>query len=290
MKEIVLLSGKGGTGKTNLCGCFAQLSGGAVLADCDVDASNLPLLLRPEIRSRHDFYAGFEPQFDPLKCLRCGDCSAACPFQALGVDASGLPRLRATGCEGCAVCVSVCKTDAVTMISRQCGEWYESQTSCGVMFHAKLLPGGENSGKLIAQLRRAAKQKALAVHAANLICDGPPGIGCPAISAVSGADLAILVTEPTVSGLHDLKRVAQLVKQFGVPAQVVINKCDLNPEMADAIQSFCQSKQIALAGRVKFDPLFQQTVQTGDTVLKYPQSEPAQAITQIWQTICATLN
>ncbi len=284
MKEILILSGKGGTGKTSLTGCFAQLSSNAVFCDCDVDASNLHLLLAPELQETEEFYAGWTPQFMEKGCTQCGICEKVCRFKAISCE-KGFPRQLPGLCEGCGACADHCPTGAVKLSPRHCGRRYRSQTPYGTLFHAELFPGEENSGKLIAELRRAARAEAEKTDAGLLISDGPPGIGCPVISSMSGVDLVVAVTEPTPSGFHDFKRVAELAHQFEIPVQLIINKWDLNCELSEMIAEFCRGRNIPEIGRIPFDPIFSECLRKNRTVLSASDPSAALNIKNIWQKI-----
>lgn len=284
MKELLVVSGKGGTGKTSLSACFAQLSSNAVFCDCDVDASNLHLLLSPEILEEHDFYAGWAPSLEESKCISCKRCQEVCHFNAIAWK-DGKPEWIRGVCEGCGVCSDHCPESAIMLTSRHCGRKYFSGTQYGPMFHAELFPGEENSGKLIAELRKEARQKAENFHAKYVISDGPPGIGCPVISSMSGTDLVLAVTEPTPSGIHDLKRLVHLAYQFEIPVRVIINKWDLNTNISEEIASFCRERNIPEIGRIPYDPLFGKLLKEGKTVLSMPDSLPAVKIKEIWKKI-----
>ena len=283
MKEILVISGKGGAGKTSLTAALARLMTPCVLVDCDVDAADLHLLLQPEVRKTHPFVSGAAPVLDASRCIGCGRCEAVCRFQAIRRSSSGRPDLQPGACEGCGVCADQCPEAAIAMAARQCGEWHQSTTSVGTMIHARLFPGAENSGKLVATIRQAAKEIALAQGCDYLLSDGPPGIGCPVISSLSGVDFALLVTEPSVSGLHDLQRIAELARGFGVDCQVVINKADINPALTADIEAFCRSQQIGVAGRISYSRLFVEALRRGQTVMAYPGSEPEREMTALWQ-------
>lgn len=288
MKEILIISGKGGTGKTSISACFAQLSSEAVFCDCDVDASNMHLLLTPENSESHDFFAGWAPQIDTSLCSNCGKCAEVCRFNAVALE-NDFPEIIGSLCEGCGVCADHCPASAVKLAPRHCGRWYFSETQYGPLFHAELFPGEENSGKLIAELRKAAKLEAGKRSAKLIISDGPPGIGCPVISSMSGVDLVIAVTEPTPSGLHDLKRVALLAHQFEIPVQVIINKYDINTDLCGKIEDFCRSKNFAVTGQIAYDPVFPEQLRKGETVLSLPDSAPALKIREIWHKINSIL-
>lgn len=285
MKEILIVSGKGGTGKTSLSGCFAQLSRNAVFCDCDVDAANLHLLLNPAVKEKQEFYAGSIPVFDCEKCIACGKCEKVCRFHAITIQKGKVQWEKNASCEGCGVCADHCPANAITLKERHCGTLYSSGTAYGPLFHAELFPGEENSGKLIAELRKNAAKEAEKRGAELLISDGPPGIGCPVISSMSGVDLVLAVTEPTPSGLHDLKRLTLLAHQFEIPVRVIINKWDLNDKLSGKIAGFCEEKGFPVLGRIPYEELFMKLLKEGKTVLSLPESIPALIIKEIWQKI-----
>ncbi len=258
MKELVILSGKGGTGKTSLAASFAVLAGVAVIADCDVDAADLHLVLAPRPRRRHDFTSGRVAVIRPHDCTGCGRCAELCRFDAIGRETRGdgaaVFRVDPIGCEGCGVCVRFCPERAIDFPESLCGEWMISDTRCGPMVHARLKAAAENSGKLVALVRREARRLAGEENRQRIIVDGPPGIGCPVIASLSGASLVLAVTEPTVSGEHDLERVLSLARHFQIPAAVCVNKWDLNPGMSERIEAWAAAAGARLAGRVRYDP------------------------------------
>ena len=243
-RQLVVLSGKGGTGKTTVTAALAHLASKDLtisLADADVDAANLELVLDVSRVAAHEFRSGFVAQIDPDLCISCGRCHAGCYFQAIIPGAVGAPyRIDPTACEGCRACQYRCPVDAITMLTPPTGFWYESVTKFGPLFHAHLFAGGENSGKLVTLVKQQARLRALDEARDFVLVDGPPGIGCPVISAASGADLALMVVEPTVSGVHDLERVLDLVAHFEVPAAVLINKADLSEARTAEIAAFCR--------------------------------------------------
>jgi len=253
MRELVIISGKGGTGKTSVTASFAVLSGGAVLADCDVDAADLHLLLAPRVVEHHEFFSGHEAVIRADACSGCGRCQALCRFGAIRSDAA-VYRVDPVACEGCGVCVHFCPEKAIDFPERLCGEWMISQTRCGPMVHARLGVAAENSGKLVSTVRKEARRIAEAGGRQLLLVDGPPGIGCPVIASLTGASLVLAVTEPTVSGAHDLERVLALARHFQIPAAVCVNKWDLNPEMADSIEAAARQAGARPAGRIRYDP------------------------------------
>ncbi len=252
-KEIVIVSGKGGTGKTSLAASFAVLaSGRAVIADCDVDAADLHLVLSPRVVERHAFRSGNEASIRAADCTACGLCQKLCRYGAIA-PAAGKFAVDPVSCEGCGVCVRFCPERAIDFPERECGEWMVSETRCGPFFHARLQAAAENSGKLVTAVRRAARERAEKSAAPLLLVDGPPGIGCPVIAALTGSSLAAVVTEPTVSGEHDLARVLALARHFRVPAAVCVNKWDINPLLSERIERSAAAAGALLAGRVRYD-------------------------------------
>jgi MinD superfamily P-loop ATPase len=265
MQELVIISGKGGTGKTSVTASLALLAGDAVTADCDVDAADLHLLLDPHIQQRHDFTSGHEAVIDPGRCDGCGVCAGVCRFGAIipappAADAAApagahgpVRAVDPVACEGCGVCVRFCPRQAIDFPERHCGEWMVCTARSGPMVHARLGVAAENSGKLVATVRQQARELAEREGRDLVIVDGPPGIGCPVIAAVTGASLLLAVTEPTVSGAHDLDRVLALAAHFGVPAHVCVNKWDLAPEMADRIEAAARARGAEPVGRIRYD-------------------------------------
>ena len=257
MRELVIVSGKGGTGKTSLTASFAVLAERPVIADCDVDAADLHLVLNPTVRQRELFRAGRVALIAPELCAGCGLCLERCRFDAVRRDhqGPGAPRfsIDANACEGCGVCVRFCPTHAINFPERVSGEWFVSDTRCGPMVHARLGIAAENSGKLVSLVRRQAREIAEREGQKLILVDGPPGIGCPVIASLSGASAVLVVTEPTLSGEHDLKRVLALARHFAVPAAVCVNKWDLNPEMASRIEEGASALGAWTAARVRYD-------------------------------------
>ena len=284
MREILVISGKGGTGKTSLTAAFAHLAAGAVICDLDVDAPDLHLLLHPSNQQTHDFYAGYEARIQPEKCDSCLTCALMCRFEAIEHGASG-PRINPLKCEGCKVCVQFCPMDAISFTPRHCGTWYISQTRMGPMAHAQLFPAQENSGRLVALLRQQAKILAQERGIQLILSDGPPGIGCPVISALSGVHLAVVVTEPTPSGLHDMARVTDLCDHFQVPVAVVVNKCDLNPEITEQIEAHCLKKGYTLVSRLPHDPDFVHALVHGQAITEFSSGDSVRQIRNAWQSI-----
>lgn len=301
VKQVVILSGKGGTGKTSLAAAFAHLAHDgtcplrAVLADADVDAANLGLVLHPHILEEHEFAGGSVAQIDGLVCEGCGICSQVCRFDAVlspsgepGVD--GAYRIDPIACDGCAACVYQCPQEAIHMQPQIAGKWFKSDTRYGPLFHAALRPAQENSGKLVTLVKQQARLLGLDDGYEVVIVDGPPGIGCPVISAVSGASLAVIVAEPTTAGIHDMARALQTVLHFQVPAQVCINKADVYPDGTEQIETYCSENHLEMIGRIPFDATVTQAMMHGEPVTSFcPDAVASNAITQIWQRVAARL-
>lgn len=278
MKELVIISGKGGTGKTSLVAAFAAQAEKAVLCDADVDAADLHLVITPENTVPHDFRSGKEATIDLAACTACGLCRDLCRFDAIDPEF----RIDPIACEGCGVCYHACPESAVRFAEKSCGEWYVSDTRFGPMVHARLHIAEENSGKLVALIRKEAANLAETSGRDVLITDGPPGIGCPVIAAIGGASAVLIITEPTVSGKHDLERVAELARHFKIPAMICINKFDLNPEMTRTIEAGAAENALPVVGRIPFDPAFPQSLTRRQTILEYaPESEGARAVEKI---------
>jgi MinD superfamily P-loop ATPase len=300
MKQLVILSGKGGTGKTSLAAAFAHLAHDgssplkAVLADADVDAANLELVLRPERLETHDFTGGSVAVIDPQLCQGCGQCEQACRFDAVLPPPSGDLRsiysIDPIACDGCAACVYQCPEEAIRMEPQVAGQWYRSESRYGPLFHADLFPAQENSGKLVTLVKQNARLCALDNDVPIIIVDGPPGIGCPVIAAAAGASLALLVAEPTVAGVHDLNRILLTTTHFRIPALVVINKADIYPEGAAQIEVVCGKLGVDLIGQIPFDPTVTDAMLNGEPVTAYRAEAPSsQALVAIWQILATRL-
>jgi len=282
MKEIVIISGKGGTGKTVITASIAALARNKVMGDCDVDASNLYLLLHPEIKEKHDFYAGLIPSIDLEKCTNCGRCQEVCRFDAIKTI-KGQTVIDLVSCEGCGLCALVCPVKAIQMKENLCGEWYISKTKYGPLVHARLGIAEENSGKLVTLVRQNAQAIAEKNDLKLIIVDGPPGIGCPLIATLSGANLAVAVTEPTLSGLHDLERVVKVTKHFGVKVVVIINKYDINLKNSIKIEKWCQKANVEMIGKIHFDNVITEALVKGLPVVEYSANTATKEIKDIWQ-------
>jgi MinD superfamily P-loop ATPase len=287
MQEIVILSGKGGTGKTSLTAAFAALAENFVLCDADVDAPDLHLLTAPKIEQRRDFQGGSIAIINADKCVNCGRCLELCRFGAVRADFT-IDRIA---CEGCGVCVDLCPEQAIDFPVQTCGEWFISNTRFGPMLHARLGIAEENSGKLVNLVRREAAELAGRENLGLIITDGPPGVGCPVIASIGGATALIIITEPTVSGLHDLQRLVKLAEHFRTPVLLLVNKFDLNPGQTGEIEKFAREKNIALIGKIPFDPAFTRAMIQGQNILEYaPESGLVEIIRQIWDNIINHLN
>ena len=280
MKEVVVISGKGGTGKTSIAGSLAALAENAVLVDCDVDAADLHLLLKPVIRHEEEFWSGKVAGIDEKLCTQCGLCHDLCRFDAIRNF-----KVDHTSCEGCGFCSRICPVSAITMKENLAGHWFISDTAYGTLVHAKLGIAQENSGKLVATVRQKAREIAETQKADFVINDGPPGIGCPVISSLTGANLALLVTEPTLSGIHDLERVLGVCRYFKVPAVVCINKYDIDEKNSRDIEDFCRTQGIDVIVKVPFDKIFIEAVNRGQPVVKYTNNKISMILTRMWDNI-----
>jgi MinD superfamily P-loop ATPase len=329
MRELVVISGKGGTGKTSLAASFAVLAGNAVIADCDVDAADLPLVLTPEIRRREEFRSGHRAVIRQADCIRCGACATYCRFDAVeqypvendvlaprGVHTARQDRdfrqrscsvrtrqilremweaagsggqpvfaIDPLACEGCGVCVRLCPVQAIDFPERTCGEWFVSDTRCGPLVHARLGAAAENSGKLVSLVRAQAREVAQDTGRELIIIDGAPGIGCPVIASLTGATATLIVTEPTVSGQHDLERVAGVARHFRVPAWVCVNKWDLNPNMTKRIEAAAGRQGMEVAGRVRYDKTVTAAQVAARTIVEFATDGAASDVRALWQEV-----
>ena len=281
MKEMTILSGKGGTGKTTITASLAALSSETVFADCDVDASNLHLLLKPEVAETIEFKGLNLAVIDPERCIQCGLCEEKCRFNAIhGFTVDSIH------CEGCGVCVQICPVQAIDFVERICGHAYISETKYGPMSHARLTPGMENSGKLVTLVRQNAKRLAEEGGKELVLVDGPPGIGCPVIASLSNIDQGLVVVEPTFSGIHDLKRALGLLEHFSIDSLVCINKHDLNHDNTKAIRGFCVEKGIDVLGLIPFDPRVTEAMVAGQPIVEFdPDAAASRAIRKMWSEV-----
>lgn len=292
MKEIVVVSGKGGTGKTSLVASLAVVAGRAVLADCDVDAADLHLVLQPEIKETNDFTGGKAAEIIPGRCTGCGKCYEICRFEAVIRDEGKKPpfRIDPVACEGCGVCSYFCPEKAVAFEPVVNGQWYISDTSYGPMVHAKLGVAQENSGKLVALVRGQARTIAENEGLPYIIVDGPPGIGCPVIASVTGADAVLIVTEPSVAGEHDLLRVAELAGHFKIPTYLCINKFDINPEMSVNIVEKALALGIRTVGRIPYDRAVTDAQIKGVPIVSFTDGPVSKEIFKTWDALLKKIN
>lgn len=281
MKQIVVISGKGGTGKSVITASFASLAKNKVMVDCDVDAADLHILLHPVVKERHEFKSGKTAMIDKKLCNRCGKCIAVCRFDAISDDFTIDP----VSCEGCGLCSLICPAGAISMKENIAGEWFVSDTKYGLFVHAKLGIAEENSGKLVAKVRQIAKEIAEKDKLEYVIIDGPPGIGCPVIASLSGVDCALVVTEPTLSGLHDAERVIDVAGHFKVPVKLVVNKYDLNNDMTSRIENFCKDRGIAVIGKIGFDKAIVESMVAGNTIVEHCGGNIRKEIVKIWEAL-----
>ena len=278
----MVLSGKGGTGKTSLMAAFASIVKNSVLCDADVDAADLHLLMDPDVQQRTDFMGGNVAVIDSEKCSLCGQCIELCHFDAISEHFV----IDEIDCEGCGVCVDLCPEQAIDFPVKKCGEWFISNTRFGAMVHARLGIAEENSGKLVTLVRQEARKLAEACHRELIITDGPPGVGCPVIASLGGATAMLVVTEPTVSGLHDMQRVLELANHFKVPCMICVNKFDLNLEQTAAVEVLAKKRGIPIVGKIPFDPHFTKSMVQGETIFEYDQNcELSLTIKQMWDMV-----
>jgi MinD superfamily P-loop ATPase len=281
MKQLTILSGKGGTGKTTLTASLAVLARSATIADCDVDAPDLHMLLHPEVIKTKEFKGSKLAVIDKTKCDNCGVCREKCRFDAI----TEAKEVDPIACEGCGVCAAICPSDAITMIERVSGYAYISKTKYGFMAHALLNPGESNSGKLVTLVRQNARILSEKENSDLIIIDGPPGIGCPVIASVSGVDVGLVVTEPTMSGIHDLQRALQLIKHFNVKPLVCVNMYDINKDNTNKILGFCEENSIKVVGRISFNPKVTEAMVNGKPIIEYaPESDVSKEIEKIWKS------
>jgi MinD superfamily P-loop ATPase len=290
MKELVVISGKGGTGKTSIVAAFASLAKGAVFADCDVDAADLHLILSPEVRQTTQFSGGKQAFILTEKCTDCGKCKEVCRFGAINYSAETGFAVDTLSCEGCKVCVEFCPAEAIEFRDVINGQWFISDTRFGTMVHAKLGIARENSGKLVSLIRKEAKRIAQEQNSEFIIADGSPGIGCPVIASVTGADLIVLVAEPTMSAQHDLERVIELAGHFKIPVIICINKFDINSKIADEIETNAQLNGIKVAAKIPYDNIVTKAQIAGQSIIEYANNSVTENVKTLWQTVINALN
>jgi MinD superfamily P-loop ATPase len=286
MNQIVILSGKGGTGKTSVTASFAALCERSVLADTDVDAADLHLVLAPRVRETHSFHSMPRATIDPETCTRCGECLESCRYGAISEEF----EVDELACEGCRLCVEVCPADAARLTDPETGEWYVSDTRYGPLVHARLGVGQENSGKLVTTVKNRAVEIASDEGLDWVIVDGPPGIGCPVISSLAGADLALVVSEPTVSGIHDMERAVSVARHFGVRVACATNKFDINAENTNRVEDWCRSEGIPVLGRIPYDKAVTEAMIRGLPVVEHKRDGAARAIRALWGEVENLLN
>ena len=291
MKELVVISGKGGTGKTSIVASFAALAQNKVMADCDVDDADLHLVLGTEVQRTEDFSGGNRADIVTDQCTDCGICYKLCRFDAVVQEHDPNQPTQATyridpiSCEGCGLCAKACPQRAITFEPVVNGQWYHSATRHGPMVHAKLGIAEENSGKLVTLVRNQAKKIAEQQNLNLIIIDGSPGIGCPVIASITGANLVLVVTEPTQSGKHDLERVTQLTSHFGIPTLICVNKWDLNPQVTSEIETLAKEHSATLAGKVRYDNAITEAQIRKLSVVEYSQNGVAQDIKSLWTQV-----
>lgn len=281
--EVLILSGKGGTGKTSILGSFAHLAENKILVDCDVDASDLHLLLAPRPAKTHAFKSGVKARVETDKCSGCGMCAELCQFESIVMEETAI--ISALHCEGCGVCAHFCPEDAIVLEENHCGSWYIADTAYGPLVHAQLFAGEENSGKLVSHIKNQARQLAEKTNTSLILIDGAPGVGCPVIASLSNVDLAVVVTEPTLSGKHDLDRILDLTEHFKIPTLVCINKWDLHPEMSDAIEKSSKERNAGVLGKIPFDPQVVTCQIQGIPVTASDTSLAGYSIREIWKKL-----
>ncbi|MFH0921832.1 MAG: ATP-binding protein [Fibrobacterota bacterium] len=292
MKTITVVSGKGGTGKTSVAASFAVLAKGAVLADCDVDAPDLHLIFAPKVLENGVFMSGYMADIATSKCTNCGHCVSVCRFSAIKLVDVNHERHMAIvemNCSGCGACSLVCPENAVSLHDKNCGEWHVSATRAGIMAHARLIPAADNSGKLVALVRKKAEEAAEKSGIPLIIVDGPPGISCPVIASLTGADLAVIVAEPTVSGLHDFERIVKLTHHFKMPTALCVNKYDINLDLTGAIEANAREHGVLLAGNIRYDKAVNAAQSKGLTIVEETEDGAGRDIRKAWEYIRQTL-
>ena len=284
IKQLAIVSGKGGTGKTTLTAAFAALAKNKVMVDCDVDAADLHVLLQPKVLFQEKYFGGRSPRVDLDKCNHVGLCTKMCRFKAIDKGVVDL-----LSCEGCGFCAHVCPEEAITMEEALSGDWFVSETPFGPFIHARLKIGGENSGKLVTVVRKKAVEVAKEKNLDLILIDGPPGIGCPVTASLTGVNLVLAVTEPTLSGIHDLERILKLSDHFKIPSMVCINKFDINLDNTDQIASYCEKNGSQIAGKIPYEPKVVEALVNRKTIMDYPCHEVQGIVRQIWKTVVSRL-
>jgi MinD superfamily P-loop ATPase len=284
-KQIVVVSGKGGTGKTTISGSLAVMFKNHIVSDCDVDSSNLHLILNPEHMEEHEYWAGHKAEINESECIGCGKCSEICRFNAIKKNDNGKYTVDPFACEGCKACVLVCPTKAVKFNKNHPGNYYISKTSYGKFVHAAMKPGEEMSGGLVAQVRKNALKLAIDDKNDYVIIDGAPGIGCPATSSLTATDYAILVTEPTVSGIHDMKRMIEVIEHFRIPYSVIVNRYDINTDRSDEVESYCEKKNIKFLGKIPFDEKVNYANSNAIPIVKIDDSKASKEIKEVFNRL-----
>lgn len=285
MKQLLIASGKGGTGKTSLCSAFASLTSKALLADCDVDASDLHLILTPKINDQEVFISGKEAKISPSLCNYCGKCKNFCRFDAISPSISEhCYIIDPISCDGCSLCSLVCPENAIKMEEKECGLWFSSSTRFGTMIHAQLHPGGENSGKLVHKVRQTAIAKAKENQLDLILIDGPPGTGCPVIASITGCNATVIVVEPTLSSQHDAQRMIHLANHFNVKPFLIINKWDISPDISNQIIKEAEQHNIEILGKISYDMDFIYALLEKKSIIEFnPKSKSSEHITEIWK-------
>lgn len=283
MKEVLIVSGKGGTGKTSIVGSFAHMAENKILVDCDVDASDLHLLLDPRPKEKHAFYSGIKARIENNKCSSCGLCAELCQFEAVNMEETA--SISSFSCEGCGVCAHFCPEQAIILDENHCGSWYISDTSYGPLVHAQLFAGEENSGKLVSLIKNQARQLAALTKTKLILIDGAPGVGCPVIASLANVDLILIITEPSQSGQHDLERILDLADHFKLPAMICINKWDLHPEKSEEIERSCKDRNVEVLGKIPFDPMMVTCQIQGVPVTESDTSLAAYSIRTLWDNL-----
>jgi len=284
IKQLAIVSGKGGTGKTTIAAAFASIAKNKVLVDCDVDAADLHILLRPNVLKKEKYYGGRSPHVDLDKCTQCGLCTEVCRFHAIE---NGV--VDYVSCEGCGFCSHICPEDAITMEEAFSGDWFVSDTPYGPFVHARLGIGEENSGKLVTVVRKQAMEIAKEKNLGLILIDGPPGIGCPVTASLTGVNLILAITEPTLSGIHDLERILQLAEHFKIPSAVCINKFDINLENTDRIAAYCEKNGSKLIGKIPYEPKVVEALVNRKTVMEYPCNGVEGIIHRMWEELETSL-